>query len=265
MAVKDLETHARTLPGPMDGIVSRATSKGASVATASIGSDFSARYRQQVVAECQELGAGKYPLAPGSAIDIPLADFGRLFAPNGTFDSFYKSTMQSFVDSNRPVWRWKPEAAAIGGGAAVPAQFQRASRIGLTYFPAGAAMPQVSFTVTPDLLDASATRMTFEVDGQILEYRHGPQRAIAMTWPGPSPGQAAVTMDEKAGGRPNIVEQGPWALYRLLGKAQFQAQTETRFLATFTLDGKTVRLIVQANSSRNPFARDLVHGFNCQG
>jgi type VI protein secretion system component VasK len=51
----------------------------------------------------------------------------------------------------------------------------------------------------------------------------------------------------------------------LLGKAQFQAQTETRFLATFTLDGKTVRLIVQANSSRNPFARDLVHGFNCQG
>ena len=265
MAVKDLETHAKTLPGPMDGIVSRATSKGASVATASIGSDFSARYRQQVVAECQELGAGKYPLAPGSAVDIPLADFGRLFAPSGTFDSFFKSTMQSFVDSNRPVWRWKPEAAAIGGGAAVPAQFQRASRIGLTYFPAGAAMPQVSFTVTPDLLDASATRMTFEVDGQILEYRHGPQRAMAMTWPGPSPGQAAVTMDAKAGGHPNIVEQGPWALYRLLGKAQFQAQTETRFLATFTLDGKTVRLIVQANSSRNPFARDLVHGFNCQG
>lgn len=264
MAVKDLETHAKTLPGPMDGIVSRATSKGASVASASIGSDFSARYRQQVVAECQELGAGKYPLAQGSAVDIPLADFGRLFAPNGTFDSFFKSTMQSFVDVNRPVWRWKPEASAIGGGANVPPQFQRASRIGLTYFPAGASMPQVSFTVTPDFLDASATRMTFEVDGQILEYRHGPQRAIAMTWPGPSPGQAAVTMEEKAGGRPNIVEQGPWALYRLLGKAQFQAQTETRFLATYTLDGKTIRLIVQANSSRNPFARDLVHGFNCQ-
>ncbi len=264
-AIKDLETHARTLPGPVDGIVARATGKGASVATASIGSDFSARYRQQVVAECQELGAGKYPLSSSSTIDLPLADFGRLFAPNGTFDSFFKSTMQPFVDTNRTVWRWKPEAASIGGGVNVPAQFQRASRIGLTYFPAGGAMPEVRFTVTPDSLDANATRMTFEVDGQTLEYRHGPQRAIAMVWPGPSPGQAAITMEEKGGGRPNIVEQGPWALYRLLGKAEFQAQTETRFLATYTLNGKTVRLIVQASSSRNPFARDVLHGFNCQG
>lgn len=264
MAVKDLETHAKTLPGPMDGLVSRATGKGASVATASIGSDFSARYRQQVVAECQELAAGKYPLMQSSAVDMPLADFGRVFAPNGTFDAFFKSTMQTFVDSNRPVWRWKPEAASIGGGAAVPAQFQRASRIGLTYFPAGSTMPEVRFTVTPDFLDASATRMTFEIDGQTLEYRHGPQRAISMVWPGPSPGQAAITLEEKGGGRPNIVEQGPWALYRLLGKAEFQAQTETRFLATYNLGGKTVRLIVQASSSRNPFARDVLHGFNCQ-
>jgi len=264
-AVRDLETHAKTLPGPVAGVVARATGKGASVATSSIGSDFSARYRQQVVAECQELAAGKYPLVSASMTDLPLADFGRIFAPNGTFDTFFKGTMLPFVDTNRPQWRWKPEAASIGGGAMVPAQFQRAQRIGLTYFPAGAAMPEVRFTVTPDALDAGATRMTFEVDGQMLEYRHGPQRAIAMVWPGPSPGQAAITMEEKGGGRQNIVEQGPWALYRLLGKAQFQAQTETRFLATYTLNGKTIRLIVQASSSRNPFARDVLHGFNCQG
>lgn len=265
LALKDLETHAKTLPGPMDGLVARATGKGASVASASIGSDFSARYRQQVVAECNELAAGKYPLSPGSAVDLPLADFGRIFAPNGTFDAFFKGTMQSFVDTNRPVWRWKPEAASIGGGASVPPQFQRASRIALTYFPAGAAMPEVRFTVTPDFLDAAATRMTFEIDGQSLEYRHGPQRAVSMTWPGPSPGQAAITLEEKGGARPNIVEQGPWALYRLLGKAEFQAQSETRFLATFTLGGRTVKLIVQASSSRNPFARDVLHGFGCQG
>jgi type VI secretion system protein ImpL len=264
-ALKDLETHAKTLPGPMDGLVARATGKGSSVATASIGSDFSARYRQQVVAECKELAAGKYPLSQTSSVDLPLADFGRIFAPNGTFDAFFKSTMQTFVDTNRPVWRWKPEAAAIGGSASVPPQFQRASRIALTYFPAGAAMPEVRFTVTPDFLDATATRMTLEVDGQTLEYRHGPQRAVAMTWPGPSPGQAAISVEAKAGDKPNIVEQGSWALYRLLGKAEIQVQSETRFLATFTLGGKSVRLIVQASSARNPFARDLLQGFDCQG
>jgi len=51
----------------------------------------------------------------------------------------------------------------------------------------------------------------------------------------------------------------------LLGKAQLQAQGETRFIASYSLGGRTVRLIIQANSSRNPFARDVLQGFNCQG
>jgi type VI secretion system protein ImpL len=265
LAIKDLETHAKTLPAPMDGLVSRATGKGASDAKITIGNDFSARYRQQVVAECQELAAGRYPISVASGVDLPLADFARLFAPNGTFDAFLRNTMQSFVDTNREVWRWKPEAASIGGSASVPTQFQRANRIAQTYFAAGATMPEVRFTVTPDFLDAAAARMVLEIDGQSLEYRHGPLRAVAMTWPGPSPGQAAISLEERGGARPNLVEQGPWALFRLLGRAQLQAQGETRFLATFTLGERTVRVIVQANSSRNPFARDLLHGFNCQG
>ncbi|MGH8176808.1 MAG: type VI secretion system membrane subunit TssM [Steroidobacter sp.] len=265
LALRDLETHAKTLPQPMGGLVARATGRGASVAKATIGSDFSARYRQQVVAECQELAAGRYPITASSGVDLPLADFARLFAPNGTYDSFLRTTMQSFVDMNRATWRWKPEAASIGGSASVPVQFQRANRIAQTYFPAGGAMPEVRFTVTPDFLDAAAARVVLEIDGQTLEYRHGPQRAVSMVWPGPSPGQAAISLEERSGARPNLVEQGPWALFRLLGKAEFQAQGETRFLATYTLGGKTVRLIVQASSSRNPFARDLLHGFNCQG
>jgi type VI secretion system protein ImpL len=235
------------------------------VASASIGGDFSARYQQQVVSECQELAAGRYPLSPSGTTDLPLADFGRIFAPNGTFDGFFRTTMQTFVDSNRKTWSWKPEAVAIGGSAMIPPQFQRAQRIALTYFPPGAAMPEVRFTVTPDFLDAAAARVLLEIDGQTLEFRHGPPRAVAMIWPGPSPGQAAISLEERGGARPNIVEQGPWALFRLMGKAEFQAQTETRFLATFTLGGRTVRLIVQANSSRNPFARDLLHGFRCRG
>src|SRR5690606_10663828 len=137
-----------------------------------------------------ELAAGRYPLVASSGVDLPLADFARIFAPNGTYDAFLRNTMQSFVDMNRARWRWKPEAASIGGSASVPLQFQRAHRITQTYFPAGATMPEVRFTVTTDFLDAAATRMVLEVDGQSLEYRHGPQRAVAMTWPGPSPGQA---------------------------------------------------------------------------
>lgn len=265
LALQDLQAHSKTLPAPVGELIARASGAGSSVAAASIGNDFSARYQQQVVSECQELAAGRYPLAASSNVDLPLADFGRIFAPNGTFDGFFRTTMQSFVDSNRQVWRWKPEAVSIGGSASIPVQFQRAQRISQTYFAPGSAMPEVRFTVTPDFLDAAAARVLLEIDGQTLEYRHGPQRAVAMVWPGPAPGQAAISLEERGGARPNFAEQGSWALFRLLGKAEFRSQGETRFLATFNLGGRTVRLIFQANSSRNPFARDLLHGFRCRG
>jgi type VI secretion system protein ImpL len=265
LALRDLETHAKTLPGPMDGLVARATGRGASAANATIGSDFNARYQQQVVSECRELAEGRFPLSPLSTTDLPIADFGRVFGPNGTYDSFLRNTLQTFIDMNRATWRWKPEASALGGAAAVPVQFQRANRIMQTYFAPGSTMPKVRFTMTPDYLDAEVRRMTLEIDGQALDYRHGPQRQVEMEWPGPQPGQAALTLEDLGGQRPNIVMNGPWALFRLLDKAQIQAQSDTRFVATFTIGGRTARFVVQASSSRNPFGRDLLHGFNCRG
>lgn len=107
--------------------------------------------------------------------------------------------------------------------------------------------------------------MTLEIDGQTLEYRHGPQRAVSMVWPGPAPGQAALALEERSGAQPNIVTNGPWALFRLLAQGQLQAQGETRFVVSYSLGGRNVRFIVQASSSRNPFASDLLHGFNCRG
>lgn len=262
LAVKDLETHAKTLPGPFEGLVSRTAGQGNVVAKASIGSDFNARYRQQVAAECLALAAGRYPLTPGSK-DLPLADFGRLFGGNGVFETFFDTTMRSFVDTNRATWAWKREAASLGGSASVPTQFQRADRIKQIFFPPGGSQPEVRFTLAPSSLDAAVSRLVVEVDGQTLEYRHGPVRAVPMTWPGPSPGQAVISFEERGGGGPNLVTQGPWALYRLLEQATIQPQSDTTFLVTFDLNGRSARLVLQAASSRNPFGRNVLHGFAC--
>jgi type VI secretion system protein ImpL len=262
LAVKDLETHAKTLPGPFESLVSNTAGQGNVVAKASIGSDFTARYRQQVAAECLALAAGRYPLTLGNK-DLPLADFGRLFGANGVFETFFETTMRSFVDTNRPTWTWTREAASLGGPSLAPAQFQRADRIKQIFFAPGGAQPEVRFTLTPSFLDAAASRMTVEIDGQTLEYRHGPVRSVSMTWPGPSPGQAAIAFEERGGGGPNLVTQGPWALFRLLEQASVQVQSDTTFLVTFDLNGRTARLLLEAASSRNPFGRNVLQGFAC--
>lgn len=263
LAMKDVESHAKTLPGPFEALISRTTGQGNAVANASIGSDFTARYNQQVVSECRALGAGRYPLAPG-ARDLPLADFARLFGASGVFETFFNSTLRNFVDTNRESWTWQREAASLGGPAAAPAQFQRADRIKQVFFAPGGPQPEVRFTLAPAFLDASVARMIVEVDGQTLEYRHGPVRAVPMTWPGPSPGQSGITFEEQRGGAtPNLVTQGPWSLFRLLEQATMEPQSDTTFLLTFNLGGRTARLTLQAASSRNPFARNPLQGFGC--
>ncbi|MDB6159683.1 MAG: type secretion protein [Gammaproteobacteria bacterium] len=263
MALKDLETHAKTLPGPMDAVITRTTGEGAAVVRADIGNDFASRYSQQVVSECRDLASGRYPVMLSSGVDLPLADFGRLFGPAGVFESFFKGTMANFVDTNQAAWAWKPEAASIGGSRAIPAQFQQAERIKQTYFAASAPVPEVRFTLTPLYLDSAVTRMVIEMDGQMLEYRHGPQRPVPMVWPGPSPGQAALTFEMQSGASPNIVVQGPWALFRLIQKGTVQPQSDTSFIVTFTLEGSTARVGLLASSSRNPFGRNILQGFAC--
>ena len=69
-----------------------------------------------------------------TSVDLPLADFGRLFGPAGVFESFFKGTMANFVDTNQAAWRWKPEAASIGGSGAIPAA---RSGAGSPWWPSG--------------------------------------------------------------------------------------------------------------------------------
>jgi type VI secretion system protein ImpL len=263
VALKDLDLHAKTLPAPVASVVSRTTGEGTSVVKASIGSDFASRYNQQVVSECRELAAGRYPVTRGSGVDLPLADFARLFGPNGVFDGFFHGTMQPFVDVNRSPWQWKAEAASLGGPRTAPIQMQRADRIKQTYFGAGTPQPEVRFSLMPVYLDANVNRLVVEIDGQTLEYRHGAQRNMPMAWPGPNPGQAAITLEDKSGATPNIIEQGPWAFYRLLEKATIQPQSDVSFMLTFNVGGRTARLALQASSSRNPFAGNALQGFGC--
>ena len=54
----------------------------------------------------------------GSANEIPIADFTRLFAPGGIYDSYFKSELEAFVNQTRTPWAWRTDGAGntVGGG-----------------------------------------------------------------------------------------------------------------------------------------------------
>jgi type VI secretion system protein ImpL len=262
-ALQGLQQLAAQLPAPIGSMVAQIGTRTESIATASARGELSGRYGEQVLRICRELIDGRYPFSRGSSADVPLADFGRVFGYGGTFETFFKENLAPLVDVSRSPWRWREGAAQIGGSAALLRQFQQAQRIREAYFKPGTQQPEARFNLTADSLDAAATRFTLDLDGQRFEYRHGPTQSLAMTWPGSSVGQAAIAFEQKTGVGPSSVQQGPWAWFRMLDKAQVQRDSDTRLRISFTAGDRSMRAVLDAASIRNPFIRDELAGFRC--
>jgi type VI secretion system protein ImpL len=226
-------------------------------------SDLENRYQSQVVTQCRELLGSRYPFTRSSSSDVTLEDFARVFGTGGIYDTFFQTNLAALVDTSRPTWRWKEGAAAIGGSTALLAQFQAAERVRQVFFKPGGQAPEVRFNVSPDELDENVDRFRLEIDGQALEYRHGPPKAVSMTWPGAAVGQAVASFEQRTGTHPQAAFQGPWALFRLLDQAIVVPQSDTRLLATFKVNGSQARVVFEAASIRNPIVRQDMIRFHC--
>jgi type VI secretion system protein ImpL len=265
-SIGSLQGEASQLPPEIGSMVAGLSGQSKSVALGVAHSDLTNRYQSQVVSACRELLGSGYPFNKSSATDVTLEDFGRVFGGGGIYDSFFQANLAALVDTTGPTWRWRTGAEAIGGSAALLAQFQAADRLRQLFFaPGGGQVPAARFTLTPDELDADVDRFRLEVDGQSMEYHHGPPQAVSMSWPGGAVGMAIVTFELHNGAHPQIAYQGPWALFRLLDAATVEPKSGTEFLLTFRSNGKQARLLMEAASIRNPFGHADVTRFRCGG
>lgn len=261
--LQQLQIETKMLPPAVGAIVAEVGGKSQKLAQGQVRSELGNLYREMVVLPCAEVVNGRYPFERSAKTDVPLADFGRVFGAGGIFDSFFAQNLAPLVDTSRSPWRWRPTAKGVGLSSRVLGQFEHVNRIRSVYFPSGGPVPEFSFNLTPEYLDAGATRFAMEVDGQSFEYRHGPQRSTSMKWPGQGAGQAAATLDTQGGASPNQVFSGPWALFRLLDSARIQPQTDTRFLLNFAIGGSSARVLLDAATIRNPLRENVLQGFSC--
>lgn len=265
-ALASLQMLAKQLPAPVGEMIGQIGARTKTVAVTQARVDLANRYNQQVLRECRDLIEGRYPVNRASTADVPLADFGRVFGPGGVFDKFFRENLEPLVDTSREPWRWRQGAAPIGGSAALLRQFALVQNIRAMYFPqeggAQGTLPATRFFLTPDTMDATVTRFTLDVDGQAFEYRHGPPSSRPLSWPGEG-ARASFAFEEPAAAIPGESRQGPWAWFRLLDQVRVERQSHTRLLLTFTAGGRSMRLIMDAASGRNPFGNNPLAGFSC--
>jgi type VI secretion system protein ImpL len=263
-ALKSLQFQASTLPQPVGAIVADVGGRSEVLAQDQARGELDQRYREEIIKPCEQITAGRYPFSIASGIDVPLADFGRLFGVGGIFDVFFKENLAPLVDVTRSPWVWRAGGSGPAGASSpMLRQFELVGQIREKYFGPAGQSPEQQFTLTPGELDVNAARFTLEVDGQSLDYRHGPIRSVPAKWPGPSPGSASVAFEDATGARPNLTFQGPWAWFRLLDAGSVRAESDVRFTASFQVAGHRAAVIVEPTSIRNPYQTPLVRQFRC--
>jgi type VI secretion system protein ImpL len=260
--LRSLQRISAQLPAPVGEMIGQIGRRTETAAVAEARTDLARRYNQQVMRECRDLVEGRYPLSRTSAQDVPLGDFSRVFGPNGVFDTFFKENLAPLVDTSRSPWQWRQGAAPIAGSGALLRQFQLVQRIREQFFSAAGQTPEARFYLVPDTLDATVTRFSLDVDGQAFEYRHGPQGSRPLAWPGGG-GRASFAFEENGATIPGVSKQGPWSWFRLLAESRVERESDSRYRITFSAGGRSMRVILDAASARNPFGPSALAGFSC--
>ena len=221
----------------------------------------------QIAEFCARAINGRYPFVKTSDRDVTQEDFGRLFAPGGLFDDFIQRELVQHVDISTRPWTFRRVADQVGGDtSAALVQLQRAQLIRDVFFRGGGRTMSLRFDFKPIEMDASITQFLLDVDGQIVRYAHGPQQPMPVAWPGPR-GTTQVRLQiepKRVGAEAGMVFEGPWALFRLLDRAQIDSGPQPeRFNVTFRVDNRKAVFEVTASSVQNPFRMRELELFQC--
>jgi type VI secretion system protein ImpL len=262
-----IKAEASRMPEPVQSMMTTLSQSASRQVAEKTRSNLSEGLTASITDFCRKAVEGRYPFTKGSTSDVTRDDFTRLFAPGGLLDAFFQKNLAQYVDTSSRPWKFRSaQAESLSGASAALVQFQRAQAIRDAFFRGGTT-PGMKLEWKPVSMDATITQLVIDIDGQVLKYAHGPQLPVAVQWPGPKgTSQVRVQVTPPGAGASSQLYEGPWALFRLLDRAQIQptAQSE-KMVATFNLDGRRAQFEIISGSVQNPLRLPELEQFRCPG
>lgn len=213
---------------------------------------------------CRRAVRGRYPFESGAEAEISIGDFTRLFAPNGMMDKFFNTHLRPLVDTSSSRWRWnRVGGTGLGIPNSVLVAFQNAAQIRDAFFPDGGQTPNLTFQVTPTMLDPKATGVRLTSGGQQVEYRHGPQWPTALQWPAGEANMSRVVFETTSGNPQGITVTGPWSLFRLAERGGASAAGTDTARVSFAADGHSAVFEIKSSTALNPLILKELRDFRC--
>jgi type VI secretion system protein ImpL len=280
--VAGLRNNAARLPPPFDQLLGQAAAQfEKDVATTKAG-QLMIMLRDQVYPICQQTINGRYPFVKASNTEVPLADFAKVFSPNGLMDRFFTQNLAPYADTSNAQWTWRQSSGVDPSLSPVTLlQFQRAAAIRDAFFQTGGNMPMVSLAVKPPVL-VGAGSVKFELSGAVVVSgggspsggpfngsaaaagAQGDNSPIVVQWPGPSL-RTAITVTNDTISAPSVLERtGPWSMFRMLEAGSLSVRAENA-VASFIVGGRELRYQISSGSLRNPLNLAALREFQCPG
>ncbi len=260
-----LDTLGKSMPKAIEAMARTVSQSSASVTTSGAKQEITDAWASKVLPLCQAALTNRYPLVASSTTDVPMDDFIRLMAPGGMIDKFFADYLKPFVDTSAKPWRWNgADNNQLGLSANTLVQFQLAGDIRDALFAGGGTSVAVKFEVSPGAVDTSLGQVNLDVDGQELNFAHGPVQPTRMTWPASGGrNQVRLTFSPVSGSSTSVTKDGPWALFRLLDAGRASSTQTDRVTYSFTSPGGNAAFLFVAGSVVNPFTLPALHQFRC--
>jgi type VI secretion system protein ImpL len=266
VAINQVKRSALTAPQPMGEWISELASRSESLVAGRNMQELNARWNSEVFLYCQRAIANRYPFAQNSDSEVALQDFGQFFGPGGKVDQFFNNNLADAVDTNSNPWRVRPSAAdSVRISSGTLRQLQLAREIKQAFFSQGGKMPATNFDLKPVNMDPTTTHFTLTVDGQSIDYRHGPLEPSSLIWPRSSAfGQVQIQFSPATSRGGSRTKTGEWAWFRMLDESTLRpGNSPEQFRLTFRLAERWINYELRARSAYNPFNLSQLRSFRC--
>jgi type VI secretion system protein ImpL len=262
--VASLKANVSRLPQPLAGMIDKVAKDAAGDAISRSIAQIQDALAQNVTAPCQQIVPNHYPFAKSDR-DVPMADFSKLFAPNGVIDKFFAANLDPLVNRGGKTWVWKsnPNLSRKLSDTTLR-QFQQAAEVRDAFFPTGGNLPNLSFEVKPLTLSSDAQTATLSINGANVVVQQGtPGAPSTVQWPGAGAGEASIAMAPDMPDRQSKLERtGGWALFRLID-AGSSIQSGNALKVSFVVFGREVSYQFTSSSLINPLSMPSLRQFKC--
>ncbi|WP_375176271.1 type VI secretion system membrane subunit TssM [Marinobacter mobilis] len=257
-----LQRLADNQPAPLDRMLEKLATESWRVVLNRAVAQLERQWYRDVYQPFQQTLARHYPFTPEAGRDAALQDFERFFGPDGVLNSFYNDNLKLFLEDH-------PEHVLMSRRASlvrrdVLAALERAEQIRQAFFTRSGTL-DVEFAMEPVNLSSNKRRSVVNIDGQLVEFSHGPRQSIPLVWPNTlrDSVESRITLVPTAFNRSprSLSTTGPWALFRLLDRADITGVSASAVDVKFQLDDGEMRYRLHAASNTNPFTQQLLAGY----